>query len=418
MGFSKRASHPFFLCLNRGEVISFPFAMKITPDYEESYFYVKKAMLTMLWMVGGERFAFDGDKEFCDYLSMRAEKDEELQRSFAEISKIYGKVVSLELGMASLSASSPKSAIALSSRGKRIGLDLGGSDIKATALDEGKAVYAAELPWDPKSATDCIYHIEHMKKALLEAERRLGEVDAVGISTSGVVEGDKLIYPSLFLSCNEKQKRTCITTIYKDIVASVFPDAVFHLLNDGDASALLSSYLYGCDDVLGLSLGTSLASGYVKDGALYPYLNELSKAPIDFSAAAKSHYSLGIKGSASEVLGQKGIVALAEAKGLVFAGNLPEKLAQIQCRCNEGDERATACFEELGEMLGSAILYWSLFLPFSSVAVLGRVSDGKGGETMRASALGEIMKNDKRIDIMKVDERFKRLGQSYLAALL
>lgn len=418
MGFSKRASHPFSLCLKRGEEISFPFAMKITPDYEESYSYVKKALLTMLWMVGGDRLVFDGDKDFCGYLFSRASKDEELQRSFAEMSKIYGKDVRLEFGPVSLMASFPKRKIALSSKGKRIGLDLGGSDIKVTALDEGKAVYTSEFPWDPKSATDCFYHIEHIKKALLEAERRLGGVDAVGISTSGVVAGDKLIYPSLFLSCDEKQKRYCITTIYKDIVASLFPDSSFFLLNDGDASALLSSYLYGADDVLGLSLGTSLASGYIKEGALCPYLNELSKAPIDFSESAKSHYSLGIRGSASEVLGQKGIVSLTQAKDLFFAGNLPEKLAQIQDRCKKGEEKAIACFEELGEMLGSAILYWSLFLPFSSVAVFGRVSDGNGGEIMRASALKEITKNGKRIDFIKVDERFKRLGQSYLAALL
>ncbi len=416
--FERRAKEEITIALLRDEDVSFPFALLINEDFEESYFYVKKVLLTLLWTIGGYRFLFRCDPSFFARFKERILKDEEAAPSFVAIEGIYGEAVTFSLVEEVPSKHERKIRRSLSSFGCRVGLDLGGSDIKTMALRDGKIVYSSETLWSPKSAGEYSYHEEHIRSALLEASSYLGRVDSVGISTSGVVENETLIYPSLFTSCGEKDKKEGIRVLLKDLSHDLFPDASFALINDGDASALGASSLYEKDSVLGLSLGTSLAGGYVRDGYLYPYLNELSKVSANFCPHARKHYQLGVVGSASEYLSQKGIVSLAEEGGIQLTGSLPEKLVAIQNLAESGDKAVLRAYQELGKRLGSSLLYLSLFLDFSSVFLLGRVMSGKGGEALLKSAKEYLLSQGSKLTLFSADERFKRLGQAYVAACL
>ena len=416
--FEKRAKKEITIALLRGKEVSFPFAFLISDDFEESYFYVKKVLLTLLWTIGGCRFLFHCDPSFFARFKERILNDEEARPSFDAIEGIYGEAVSFSLTEEIPSKSERKIRRSLSSSGCRVGLDLGGSDIKAMALHDGEIVYSSEIPWSPKSANEYSYHEAHIRSALLEASSYLDHVDSVGISTSGVVEEDALIYPSLFASCEEKDKKEGIRVLLKELSHSLFPDASFALVNDGDASALGASCLYEKSSVLGLSLGTSLAGGYVKDGFLYPYLNELSKVSVNFCPYARRHYQLGVSGSASEYLSQKGIVSLAEEDLIQLSGSLPEKLLALQNLAESGDKAVLRAYQELGRRLGSSVLYLSLFLDFSSLFLLGRVMSGKGGEALLESAQEYLFSQGSKLTLFSADEKFKRLGQAYVAACL
>ena len=416
--FQTEANQEIEIALSRGKGIVYPFSLRISDDFEKSYSCLKKVLLALLWIVGGSRFLLRCDPSFYSRFVERIQKDEEVHASFKAIEEIYGEPVSF-----SLTEEIPFKTIkafkrSLLSSGCRVGLDLGGSDIKVMALQDGKVLYSSEILWSPKTARSPSYHESFIRSALKEAASYLPQVDAVGVSTSGVVEEEELIYPSLFTSCSEKDKKEGIRVLLKEISYALFPNATFSLINDGDASALGASSLYEKDSVLGLSLGTSLAGGYVKNGFLYPYLNELSKVPVNFGSFAKKHYQLGIKGSASEYLSQKGIIALAEESGIELKGTLPEKLLMVQVLAEQGNDEVLQAYRTFGERLGSCVLYFSLFLDFSSVFLLGRVLSGKGGETLLKSANEYLASKGSGLVLFSADEKFKRLGQAYVAACL
>jgi len=44
--------------------------------------------------------------------------------------------------------------------GCRVGFDLGASDRKASAVQDGEVVFSEEKPWDPRHASDPRYHYE------------------------------------------------------------------------------------------------------------------------------------------------------------------------------------------------------------------------------------------------------------------
>lgn len=416
--FQAEANQEIEIVLSRGKGLVYPFSLRINDDFEESYFHLKKVLFALLWTIGGSRFLFHCDSSFYSRFVGKIQKDEEVHASFKAIEKIYGEPVSFFLTEEIPFKTIKTAKRTLLPSGCRVGLDLGGSDIKVMALQDGKVLYSSEILWSPKTARDPSYHDSFIRSALKEAASYLPRVDAVGVSTSGVVEEEDLIYPSLFTSCSEKDKKEGIRVLLKEISHELFPNATFSLINDGDASALGASFLYEKDSVLGLSLGTSLAGGYVKNGFLYPYLNELSKVPVNFSSFAKRHYQLGIKGSASEYLSQKGIIALTEESGVELKGTLPEKLLMVQVLAEQGNDEVLQAYRTFGKRLGSCVLYFSLFLDFSCVFLLGRVLSGKGGETLLESANEYLASKGSELTLFSADERFKRLGQAYVAACL
>ncbi len=416
--FQKKGNKEMTMTLLRGGEVAFPFTFLISEDFQESYFYAKKVFLSLLWAIGGSRFLFRCEESFFSYFKERILTDDEVVPSLKAIEGIYGEAGSLDLIGELPPKNVKKRRRNLSSSGCRIGLDLGGSDLKAMAIRSGEIVYSSESIWSPKEEKAYSYHEEHIRDALLKASSYLERVDSVGISTSGVVEDDLLIYPSLFASCEEKDKKETIRVLLKRICEELFPDVRFTLINDGDASALGASCLYEKTSVLGLALGTSLAGGYVNEGFLYPYLNELSKIPVNFSPLARKHYQLGVVGSSSEYLSQKGIVALAEENEVELEGSLPEKLLAIQKLAENGNRGVLQAYSELGKRLGSSVLYLSLFFDFSSVFLLGRVLSGKGGEVLLKSAQEYLTGKGSELTLFSADEKFKRLGQAYVASCL
>ena len=418
LAFQEKGGPLLGIALSRGEELTFPFSLPISEDFEETYRSAKQALLTLFWMVGGTEVAFSCPKDLYVPLVQRMGKDDELRSTFVEMRNIYGKVVSFSLWDELPQGRARVYECAFSTSGCRIGLDLGGSDIKTIALKEGEVVYSAETPWDPRQAKDPSYHEAIITECLKKAASSLPRVDALGVSTSGIVEGNEILHPSLFASCLEETQKERVRLLFKRLIPSLFPSAPFLVVNDGDASALGGAFLYHKNSVLGLSLGTSLAAGYAEGSCLYPYLNELSKVRVNLSPEARSHYKYGIRGSASEYLSQKGLIALAESKGIVLEGSLPEKLLSLQKLAESKDNGVLRVYHEFGKRLGESVLYFNRFFSFANVFLLGRVMSGVGGEKILESASSVVDAHKGGIAFFTADERFKRLGQAYVAASL
>ena len=406
------------IAVSRGDGLCFPFASPLSGDFGETYSLLKRSLLALLWMVGGNEISLSCPKELYARLLERISIDSELENSFEAMEEIYGGKVAFSLVDELPRRKIEGRTCSLSSSGCRIGLDLGGSDIKAIALKEGEVAYSAERLWDPRNEKDPSYHEGVIASCLKEASSFLPKVDFVGVSTSGIVERGEILFPSLFASCSEGDRKGRVRTLFNRLIPSLLPGTPFRLINDGDASSLGGALLHHKDSLLGLSLGTSLAAGYVKEGRLYPYLNELSKVSVNLSPKARSHYKYLIKGSASEYLSQKGLLCLAESHGIELEGSLPERLLALQKLADSKDIGVLQVYEEFGRRLADSVIYFSAFLDFSTVFLLGRVMSGKGGEAILKSASSRMEEKGKGLAFFTAGERFKRLGQAYVASLL
>ncbi len=417
--FQDKAEIPFCISVRRGKEIVYPFPFKITNDVEESYFYCKKILLSLIWAIGGGRVLFSPSNEFASKLKERICLDAEFLASSKAIQETLGEAIEITLSDEIPSRLDKISPFGDSVKGRRIGLDLGGSDRKVTACIDGEVVYSEETLWTPKPERDWHYHEAGILDSLRKAKKALeGKVDAIGVSTAGVVVDNELTFPALFASVPSIDKETYVRPLLKNIIEKEFPGVPYQIENDGDVSAIGASLLFKQDKVLGLALGTSFAAGYAENGYLLSWINELSKVPVNFSPNARDHYILGIQGAASDYLSQKGVVLLAESSGIPLTGDLPAKLVQLQKMANDGDQKVLDVYSDVGVYLGSSLCYLSLFYNASSALLLGRVMSGKGGEKLLSSAQNYIDSKGVKMTLFTGDENFKRLGQSYIAAYL
>jgi predicted NBD/HSP70 family sugar kinase len=313
--------------------------------------------------------------------------------------------------------------------GSRIGFDLGGSDRKVAAVIDGNVVFSEETPWDPYFQSDPAYHEHGIRESLRRAAAHLPRVDAIGGSAAGVYVDNEPRAGSLFRGLPEDVFAARIRPLFKRLAAEW--DVPLEIANDGDVTALAASRLPGREaqngGVLGLSLGTSLAAGYVgPDGCLRPWLNELAFVPVDYRDALDGAHvdewsgdaGTGVRYHSQQALGQ-----LLGARPEVPAGvPLPERLVILQEAAERGEAWTQPVYDSLGVYLGYSLAHFAEFYDFDRVLLLGRVTTGTGGERMLTKA-GMVLRDESpeltgQISFLTVDEKFKRHGQAIAAASL
>lgn len=416
--FEKEANIPFAITIEQKENLSYTYEMKVKDDPVLSYPLIKKMVLSLLWMVGGDKIILSRDEKTASYFFSHFPFDPEFQKSKEALEDIFLHPLVLAYAPIPPLKKETKVTLGMKMSGSRIGFDAGGSDFKVTALEEGKPVFSKETLWHPKEESDYHYHYQEIKEGLLEAASHLKKVDAIGVSTSGIVLDNQLVLPTLMREVKKEERDTYIRPIYLRIRDELFPHVPITVLNDGDVSALGAYEYFQKNMVLGLAFGTSLAAGYCKDSTLNSWFLELGKVPLDCSPSSPCHESMGIQGSASEYLSQKGIIRLAKKAGYSFKGSLPLQLVEIQKEADKGNPKILACYQDMGIYLGEALLFFHRFLDFEPVFCLGRVMSGKGGDVLLESAKTFLKEKQMKMDLFTADEKFKRLGQSAIAATL
>ncbi len=315
--------------------------------------------------------------------------------------------------------------------GCRIGFDLGGSDRKAAAVQDGRVVFSEEIRWDPYFQSDPAYHEAGIRDSLRRAAAHLPRVDAIGGSAAGVYVDNEPRVASLFRGVSEADFEAKVRPLFKRIGTEW--NVPITVVNDGDVTALAARRMIAEGEgppggVLGLALGTSLAAGYVAPGGrLMRWLNELAFVPVDWRNAEEGGHVeewSGDVGTGARYLSQQALTQLLNGfpDGVPKDLPLPERLVRVQDAMAEGARWAYDVYASYGVYLGAAIRYFAQFYDFTHVLALGRVASGAGGELIVEVAQRYVQQHEPalaaRTHFVAPDETFKRHGQAIAAASL
>jgi predicted NBD/HSP70 family sugar kinase len=308
--------------------------------------------------------------------------------------------------------------------GCRIGFDLGGSDRKCAAVIDGKVVFSEEIAWDPYFQSDPQYHYDGINDTLKRAAAHLPRVDAIGGSSAGVYVNNEVRAASLFRGVPPEAFENRIRRIFFDLQRE-WGGVPFEVANDGEVTALAASMSFGENRVLGISMGTSVAAGYVTaDGGITPWLNELAFAPVDYRDDAPVDEWSGDRGCSVQYFCQQGVARLAPLAGLHFPQEMKfaERLVEVQQLMADDDNRARRIYETIGICFGYAIDHYADFYDIGTLLILGRVTSGEGGNLILAKAI-EVLRAEfpelaQSIKLRTPDEKDKRHGQAVAAASL
>lgn len=272
------------------------------------------------------------------------------------------------------------------------------------------------------------------QQKLDEANRRIGElsmenellprVDAIGGGAAGVYVNNEVRVASLFRGVApadfDRDVRRMFFTLRER-----WGGVPFEIANDGEVAALAASMALGANGVLGLSMGTSLAGGYVTPaGGITGWLNELAFAPVDRDADAPRDEWSGDAGCGVQYFSLQAVARLAGKAGMVFEPEMTEaeRLREVHRALAAGDARARAVFENVGVCFGYALAHYAEYYAFDHVLVLGGVMVGEGGavivERARAVLDAEFPGLASRLAIHTSDEKGKRHAQAVAAASL
>lgn len=306
--------------------------------------------------------------------------------------------------------------------GYRIGFDLGASDLKVSAVEDGQAVFSTEIEWNPRDQTDPQYHRERIVNAIKLAASKLPRVDAIGGSSAGVYIDNRPMIASLFRGIPEDRFDE-VHQMFLDIRDELA--VPLEIVNDGEVTALAGSMSLEDNGVLGIAMGSSQAAGYVtRSGNITNWLNELAFAPVDYSPTAPVDEWSGDRGCGAQYFSQQSVFRLAPQAGIDIPGDLSkaQKLAFVQEKLEAGHEGALQIWQTMGIYLGYALAHYSDFYLLDHVLILGRCTSGSGGPLMLETATNvlraEFPELADAIQLHLPDEKSRRVGQSIAAASL
>ena len=405
-----------------------------TGDYQAlNAHYVERLLKFLLWQKGGYHVTVAGDPAIANYLRTvySPTGDRKFDYEFMG-TKVYGHPMTIESVPFEATPASNESGSELGRHldGCRIGFDLGGSDRKCSAVIDGEVVFTEEIVWNPYFETDPEYHFQGINDTLKRAAEKLPRVDAVGGSAAGVYVDNEVRVASLFRGVSPDDFEKRIRRIFFDL-QKLWDNIPFVVVNDGEVTALAASMSLEANSVLGISLGTSQAGGYVTpEGTITDWLNELAFAPVDYrqfgptTAPIPTDEWSGDPGVGAQYFSQQAVARLLPSAGIDVPTDMPfaERLSHAQNLMAGGDERARKIFETIGVYLGYAIAHYADFYDLEHALILGRVTSGEGGDIIIARATevlnAEFPELAKSIKLHQPDEKSKRHGQAVAAASL
>jgi len=396
-------------------------------DDKANFKFIERIVKSMLWVYGGYKIIIAGSDKVAEYIKAAYAKGGSREFDANFMSRVFEKpfeVVSVSIDEAPVSVGS-SSSVGRNLDGCRIGFDAGGSDRKVSAVVNGEPVYSEEVVWFPKLQSDPKYHYDGILEAMKSAASHMPRVDAIGVSTAGVVIDNRMMVGSLFLKVSDEDFEKHVKNIYLDVAKELGDNIPIEVANDGDVTALTGAMNLEDVKVLGIAMGTSEAGGYVdENGNITGWLNELAFVPVDYNEDAMLDEWSGDYGCGVKYFSQDAVIKLAPAAGIEIDESLSpaEKLKVVQKLMEEGDERAKGIYETIGVYFGYQIAFYALFYQIKHVLILGRVTSGNGGVLLLDKAQ-EVLDKEfpelaKEVCLNIPDEKSRRVGQSVAAASL
>lgn len=401
------------------------FADATEDEFKANLRHVERLVKSMFWIYGGHKVTIAGDKQVADAMKAIYNLENGERKFDAEVmGGIYSTPVEIVYCDYADAPAAKTTAQPLGRhlKGCRIGFDLGGSDRKAAAMIDGEVVFSEEIAWDPYFQQDPSYHKDGIMDSLKRAAAHLPRVDAIGGSTAGVIVQNRVRISSLFRGVPKCDFEGKVANIFVDIAKEW--GVPFEIVNDGEVTALAGSMQLNSNGVLGVSLGTSMAGGYVnQDGNITDWLNELAFVPIDYRENGPADEWSGDLGCGVQFFSQQGVARLAPKAGIEFPSDMkfPERLIGVQKLMEEGDPRAEKIYRSIGVAFGYCIArYYDFYPALDSLLILGRVTSGKGGNIILEEAEKVIKTQfpEYTVSFAIPDEKNKRHGQAIAAASL
>ena len=426
--FLSTAKKPVSIAVERakGEMACYHTFIHGTPEMKEAdCFYIDRLVKFILWMKGGFRIYVSGDETIYNYLcdAYRAGGKQDFDWDY--MANVFEHPFEVLLVDKVPESKDAPQKIGGHFEGCRIGFDAGGSDRKVSAVIDGETVFSEEVVWFPKINSDPDYHYDGIVSALKSAASHMPRVDAVGVSSAGVFINNRTMNASLFLQVPKDLYDKKVKDIYIRAITDTFGDVPYSVVNDGDVSALAGAISLGENNMLGIAMGTSEAVGYVDDnGCITGWLNELAFCPVDASPKAMQDEWSKDFGVGCKYFSQDAVIKLAPAAGIQLEESLSpaEKLKKVQGLMEQNDPRAAAIYRSIGTYLAHSFALYHDFYGFKHVLLLGRVMSGKGGdlllETYNKVMADEYPELAEKIHVALPDEKFRRVGQSAIAASL
>ena len=424
-------THPLAIALERTDGTISRFNTRVLPhdgaNVSLNTTYVERLLKALLWARGGWRVIVSGNDAIA--ATLRGIYAPEGERKFDwEFMgrRVYGRDLVVESRALHDMPAAHEISVPLGRNldGCRIGFDLGGSDRKCAAVIDGKVVFSEEVPWDPYFQSDPQYHVDGIQDSLQRAAAYLPRVDAIGGSAAGVYVNNEVRVASLFRGVSPGQFEARVRRIFLEL-QKAWGGVPFEVVNDGEVTALAGSMSLETNRVLGISMGTSVAGGYVNaEGSIAPWLNELAFVPVDYREKGPLDEWSGDRGCAVQYFCQQGVARLAPLAGLEFPAEMKfaERLVEVQQLMAAGDERARRIYETIGVCFGYAIAHLADLYDFGTLLILGRVTSGDGGaivlDNAREVLAAEVPALAAGLQLRTPDEKDKRHGQAVAAASL
>jgi len=420
---------PLIIALERGHGAVSVYETRILPHTGEfsslNCRYVERMLKFLLWQKGGHRIFIAGNPAIAEY--MRGVYSPSGARCF-DYEFMGERVYKAPFVIESVALEdAPRCCEQFRPLGRhfdgcRIGFDLGGSDRKSAAMVNGNVVFSEEVAWDPYYETDPRYHLDGIDDSLRRAAAHLPRVDAIGGSAAGVYIDSEPRVASIFRGLTAAQFESCAGPIFHRL-RERWNNVPFLVVNDGEVAALGASMALGDNAVLGISMGTSQAAGYVTpEGFITDWLNELAFAPVDYREDAPRDEWSGDIGVGAQYLSQQAVARLLPAAGIDLPPAMPfaERLSYTQQLMAAGDRRAHRVFETIGTYFGYAVAHYADFYELRHVFVMGRVTSGEAGDVILREALRALATFPEHAEIRLhlASEQDKRHGQAAYAATL
>ncbi len=427
--FDAEATEDVQIALEQADGSVFRFQMRVLaaghPRAGANGFFLERYVKFLLWGIGGWRVWIDGPAGLAEGLAAHY-RDSAVGRFDSEIigERINDHPISIAASKDQPWARSTTAPLGRNLAGCRIGFDLGGSDRKVAAVRDGQVVFSEEVVWDPYFQKDPAYHHDGIMESLRSAAAHLPRVDAIGGSAAGVYVNNRVKVASLFRGVSKEDFEKSVKNLFLDL-RQEWGGIPFEVVNDGEVTALAASMSLKVNSVLGVSLGTSTAAGFVTaDGSITTWLNELAFAPIDYRLDGPRDEWSGDLGCGVQFFSQQAVGRLLPASGIEVDSGLPlpEKLKHVQKLMAAGDARARSIYATIGTSLGYAIAHWADFYAMEHLLILGRVTSGEGGAVILSEARRvldlEFPALSEGLKFHLPDEKEKRHGQAIAAASL
>lgn len=239
---------------------------------------------------------------------------------------------------------------------RRLGVDVGGTNIKRVVLDDDRIVERSSEPTRSEEGVTAVLD------RVAGLAREAGPVDSVGVALPGLFdrEGRGVLLPNLH---GEWVGRPIAGPLRQALGLPV------HLINDGHAFALAEARIgaaRGADDVLCIVCGTGIGGGLVLGGRLH--------LGVEDRAGEVGHHTVVADGPLCGCGNRGCLETLAGARAIAQAAG-QRSFDDVVASARSGDERAREAFRGAATYIGIAIANLTIFITPQRIVLGGGVAE-------------------------------------------